>query len=388
MKLAEQDSSNAQWKLDLSVVLKKIGALHEAQGDLGLALDSYTETRDISVKLAQSDPSSTQWQEDLSLSLVKIADIHLARSGQSAALHSFAESRDFLERLAQENPSNAQWLRGLSLSRIRIEEATRHVQESLPLLCDRDRAVAAFEDVVRRRLDTHRPGCLIVFGEVDQGHVALFDRIKLHMLTRSSDRTRYRNIEFFISPPQESVPRQQEGLRSIVIDTAERGLGVEIGSCDEIYRTLHRREVSLCVLNVLVHVTSKAQARWWISGLEQLQEEFPRLEQTGPEVILVLSVMYPRRRGLWSLRTVDWGMREFLSKLLPSDSLTTINTLGIHLASVTRSDVANWCADPQVRSRISRINRDQFFRPFKSSHECPMDDVLAHLRSVLRDNRE
>jgi hypothetical protein len=272
----------------------------------------------------------------------------------------------------------------------------------LELLCDRIVAVKAFEDELLYRPDPLRPGCLVVFGEVDQAHGDFFERIKSHTLSSAHYRKRYGEPETVHVPFERAFYQLQEDISVHILRTA---LGQIDGNVDcwnlvdlfgVFYKTLKRRKVELCLINCFVHLESHAEARWWIERFRELRQQL-QLEQDGPQVILSVAIQYPR--GRWLLRR-SRDLTRFFRQHFPAafaDLLRDsgvgqgIETFGIkvrRLSSVTQVHVSQWCEEPQVRPRIerARISRQKFLQPFERSGEQPMWDVLEHLRAVLRNH--
>ncbi|MEI7936614.1 MAG: hypothetical protein WCK27_08010, partial [Verrucomicrobiota bacterium] len=61
------DPTNAGWQYDLGISHERIGAVLQAQGDLGGALAAFKSKREIISRLALADPTNAGWQRDLSV---------------------------------------------------------------------------------------------------------------------------------------------------------------------------------------------------------------------------------------------------------------------------------------------------------------------------------
>jgi tetratricopeptide (TPR) repeat protein len=115
-RLAASDPANAEWQRNLSVSLNKLGHFAVAQNDLAGALRRFYEAKTISERLAASDPANAEWQRDLSISLERLGDLAMAQGDLAGALRSFTESKTIAERLAASDPANTEWQRDLSIS--------------------------------------------------------------------------------------------------------------------------------------------------------------------------------------------------------------------------------------------------------------------------------
>jgi hypothetical protein len=154
--------------------------------------------------------------------------------------------------------------------------------------------------------------------------------------------------------------------------------------------------VKLCLINCFVQVASHEEALWWISRFQELRAQLP-LEVDGPEVMLSVSIQYPR--GFWLLRRRR-DLTRFFQQHFPAafpggrrsqprnGQLDAAGLLVRRLTSVSPSDVRLWCEEPVVRRHIerARIGVKIFLKLFERSDEKPMGDVLEHLGSVLRDH--
>jgi hypothetical protein len=160
--------------------------------------------------------------------------------------------------------------------------------------------------------------------------------------------------------------------------------GVEIKTFRDFYRNLKRRKVALCLINCFVYLRTEREASWWISQSAALQSQLFQ-EESGPQIILSLAVVYPR--GRWFLRRERDIGRFFRKRFVAAPSLEEDRVV-LQLSSVTRFHVRQWCEEPAVQRLITRgrIDRARFLQPFARSDEVPMRDILEHLRDVLRES--
>jgi tetratricopeptide (TPR) repeat protein len=119
-RLATSDPGNAGWQRDLAESLGKVGDVQVAQGDLAAALKSYRDSLAIADRLAKSDPSNAGWQRALAVPYERIGDVQIAQGDLAAALKSYRDSLAIRERLAKSDPANAAWQRNLAVSYSKI----------------------------------------------------------------------------------------------------------------------------------------------------------------------------------------------------------------------------------------------------------------------------
>ena len=154
-RLANNDPDNANWQRDLSLLLEKLGNIQfsegedvkrkasnepgnivdvrdksesleqsgdlaVANGDLDLALHSFTESKLIRERLAATDPTNVAWQRDVYASQIKLGILNWATNDLEAANSSFTESRIIAELLAIADPANAEWHYDLCVSLVRL----------------------------------------------------------------------------------------------------------------------------------------------------------------------------------------------------------------------------------------------------------------------------
>lgn len=286
--------------------------------------------------------------------------------------------------------------------------------EGLELLCDRFRVVQGFVDMLKSRPDPLRPGCMILFGEVDQAHHAFFERIKTYTLTSRHRARNSRNrqhpfgVHETVDVPnlQAFYGRENTYAAHIIREVAEHldGDPGEEGleDLEELYRHLYRvlktKKLALCLINCFVHVETHDEADWWIRRFHELQHRLS-LEAGGPQVMFSLSIQYSR--GSWFLRrsrdlshffrkhypaafaTPDVHVRRRKATTLPPDLIPW------RLSPVTKKDLELWLAEPLVEGYIRRTGqarrlRAKVLEPFESKREHPMWYVLDHLRDIMR----
>jgi hypothetical protein len=148
-----QRLGNADWQIDLSVSLNKVGDVQVAQSNLPAALTSYQASRAIRERLAKSDPGNAGWQRNLSLSYDRVGDVQVAQGDLPPALTSYQASRGIRERLAKSDPANVGWQSDLSTSYANVSDV-QVAQSNLPAALTSYQAGLA----IRERLAKSDPG--------------------------------------------------------------------------------------------------------------------------------------------------------------------------------------------------------------------------------------
>jgi tetratricopeptide (TPR) repeat protein len=143
-RLVENDTSNRQWRRDLSVSYNKLGDVAIAQGKLDEAARSYGDGLTIRKTLADADPSNRQWQQrDLSVSYNKLGDVAMAQGKLEESARNYRDGLTIAKKLADADPGNTGWQRDLSvfynklgdvaMAQGKLEEATRNYGDSLAI---------------------------------------------------------------------------------------------------------------------------------------------------------------------------------------------------------------------------------------------------------------
>lgn len=138
--LALLGSKNLGRKIRL---LRRMGQLAHARGDLQRALDAYTEALTLGRQRYQAQGDTPEGLLDLSISLHDVGDVRRERGELDAALEAFEESLALRRRLRQMLGDTTQTLRGLFTSTLRLGKvqlqlgnaaaAKASLEEALPL---------------------------------------------------------------------------------------------------------------------------------------------------------------------------------------------------------------------------------------------------------------
>jgi tetratricopeptide (TPR) repeat protein len=95
-KLADGDSTNTGWQINMSVSFERIGRVAMAQGKLEEAADAYGESLAIFKKLAEGDPTNTGWQRDLAYNYWRLAYLSERRNDDGEAKGYWKQAFDVL----------------------------------------------------------------------------------------------------------------------------------------------------------------------------------------------------------------------------------------------------------------------------------------------------
>ena len=94
--------------------------LVSAQGKLSEALAAYQQGLAIAKRLADQDTSNADWQRDLSAGYEKVADVPVKQDKLQEALDAYQQSLKIRRTLAAQDKSNAGWQRDLIVAYLRI----------------------------------------------------------------------------------------------------------------------------------------------------------------------------------------------------------------------------------------------------------------------------
>jgi hypothetical protein len=280
--------------------------------------------------------------------------------------------------------------------------ATPGVHPQLALLCDRGDAEDLFEHALDRPPVPDRPQGWILFGEENQQHDALFQRIRHYTLERKDYPERYPVRQVFqVQVNHLARKKKLDPLRArIFSDIGTQLGGAQVANHAQLYEALRRHKVNLCVIYAVVRATSRGVAGRWLKRFARLREEFPVAAEGDPHIVLALSVAYPRR-GLFSLMQ-HANLTRFFKDRYPSefvdddeddeggddesdaDAEAGISTLVSRLGPATEDDVKSWRDHIYVRDYIKHVDPDRFLTPFAFRKERPMATVLMHITSVIQ----
>jgi hypothetical protein len=259
----------------------------------------------------------------------------------------------------------------------------------LELLCDRADADTGLAQALLERPDRRRPGCLILFGESDQGHAAFLERM--------IERTLPLYEEHYANRDACPVYLDYRGERAkdVALQIFGQGssyLRVPATTAIGLYAAVKKRNLDLFVLYCSVNVDTHGEARYWISCFEMILGMF-ELEPDGAQIGLVLSLSYSR--GFWLLRR-ERDLTRFFMNAYPDEYPGTRRGAGAvdpipgvtvrRLSSVRAQHVGGWCAHPEVQAYINDIDvvRKSLLALFRSDRELPMQTVLEQLKETIR----
>ena len=104
-------------------LLRKVGDVLVAQGDLPGALKSFRDGLAIAEQLSRADPGNAGWRRDVSVSYDRVGDVLVAQGDLPGALKSFRDGLAIAEQLSRADPGNAGWRRDVSVSYAKIGDA-------------------------------------------------------------------------------------------------------------------------------------------------------------------------------------------------------------------------------------------------------------------------
>jgi tetratricopeptide (TPR) repeat protein len=114
--LVQQQPSNSDFQVQLSVSDSRIGDVLVEQGQLNEALQAYNACLAIDAGLVKSEPANVDRQQDLAVDYQRIGNVLLAQRNWVEALKSFRASLEIFDRLAQADPDNTRKQRDVSVS--------------------------------------------------------------------------------------------------------------------------------------------------------------------------------------------------------------------------------------------------------------------------------
>lgn len=264
----------------------------------------------------------------------------------------------------------------------------------LELLCDRVRADSGFR-LALERTDRCQPGCLILFGESDQGQAEYLARMKAYTIRLWEERYPQREV---IKVDLDDYTGDQVGeVAAQIFESGAVALKyAPAATAASLYEMVRKRKLDLCLIYSAVRVHTKRQAREWIDCLERIQGMFA-LQRDGAQIVLALSIEYPR--GFWLLPR-GRAMERFFRKSYPDEfreerrgrrrAALPTERPGIavrRLSPVRQEHVNGWCDHRLVQAHIPDIDvaRERLLMLFnKPGKELPMQTVLKKLKEILR----
>ena len=120
--LDKSDPNNPKIRRFLGLVYERIGTMHEVEGNIVSARESYLESQAIRQWLASSAPENTEVVRDLAIAHEKIGNVMIAMGNLTAALESRRKSLEIFSRLAKADPGNVQARQSLAISYMHLGE--------------------------------------------------------------------------------------------------------------------------------------------------------------------------------------------------------------------------------------------------------------------------
>jgi non-specific serine/threonine protein kinase/serine/threonine-protein kinase len=120
--LDKSDPNNPKIRRLLGLVYERIGTMHEVEGNIVSARESYLESQAIRQSLASSAPENTEVVRDLAIAHEKIGNVMIAMGNLTAALESRRKSLEIFSQLAKADPGNVQARQSLAISYMHLGE--------------------------------------------------------------------------------------------------------------------------------------------------------------------------------------------------------------------------------------------------------------------------
>jgi tetratricopeptide (TPR) repeat protein len=119
-KITEQNPGEVWPQLLLGGHHRKLGALHQAQGNFSEAMSHYMMALNIHEALGDQYPGKTWYQRQVALSHSNLGAVHQAQGNLPEALNHLMAAQDISQKLAEQNPryDEAQRLLAESLQRV------------------------------------------------------------------------------------------------------------------------------------------------------------------------------------------------------------------------------------------------------------------------------
>lgn len=267
----------------------------------------------------------------------------------------------------------------------------------LELLCDRARVDNGFTQALEQRPDRRRPGCLILFGESDQGQAEYLARMKAYTLPLRHGR--YPQGEVIKVDLDDYRGDEVSEVAAQIFDAGAVALKhVPATTAAGLYQVVRKRKLDLCLIYATVKVLTQQQARDWIACFEAIQGMF-ELDTDGPQVVLALSIEYPR--GFWLLRRAR-DLTRLFKKEYPEEFPETRRRSSAaappglapritvrRLSPVREEHVKGWCDHRQVQAYIQDIDaaKEDLLMLFnKPGKELPMQTVLQKLKDLIHQH--